>query len=193
MEKEGNYFLIEKEEEILASVEIVEHNEKISEFKNITAKEERILLKLLKEACKKVKSKRIYVKSTSKILEALQLTGFEEIKKNPPELSSGKYLAYDTIKNREDKSFSQIPDLVIIDGGKGQLTAGTKVFNKFDINIPYISLAKRLEEIFVPGNEQAILLEKNNEALKLVQRARDEAHRFAITFNKKLRSKRFQR
>lgn len=193
LKKEGNYYLIQKEEKALAWVQISEHNPKVSELKDLHSQEPNLLAKLLKEACKKAKGKRIYIKSNAKIQEELQLAGFEEIKKNPQELEKGKYLAYDRIKNKEDKSFSQIPDLVIIDGGKGQLSAATKVFQKLQIDIPYISLAKRLEEIFVPGRESSIILERNNEALKLLQRARDEAHRFAITFNKKLRSKKFQR
>jgi len=55
------------------------------------------------------------------------------------------------------------------------------------LKIPHISLAKRLEEIFIPGEKTSIILEKNNEALKLLQRARDEAHRFAVTFQREKR------
>ncbi len=85
-----------------------------------------------------------------------------------------------------------LADLIIIDGGKGQLNAAIaaltelEVFDKVDI----IGLAKRQEEVFKPGRSQAILLSRRSEALLLLQRARDEAHRFAITFHRKLRSKR---
>lgn len=125
--------------------------------------------------------------------------GFEEIKKVPKEITERKNynpkslcIAFEKLKLKEDSSFKEIPDLIIIDGGKGQLNAGTKVMEKLDLQIPYISLAKRLEEIFTPNSKTPILLERHNEALKLVQRSRDEAHRFAITFNKKLRSKKLR-
>jgi excinuclease ABC subunit C len=101
-------------------------------------------------------------------------------------------MAYDSFKYKEDESFSKIPDLVIIDGGKGQLSIAHEVFNKLNLNIFHISLAKRIEEIFLPGNPTPILLPHTDEALKLLQRARDEAHRFAISYNKELRRKKIK-
>lgn len=74
------------------------------------------------------------------------------------------------------------PDLMIIDGGKGQLSAVTSLLDAAKIDIPTVSLAKREEEIFVPGESTPILLPMDSEGLKLVQRMRDEAHRFAIGF-----------
>ena len=82
-----------------------------------------------------------------------------------------------------------LPNLIIIDGGKGQLSTAVSVLKEFDLNIPIIGLAKRLEEIFLPSKSIPILLPKNSIALFLLQRIRDEAHRFAITYHKKLRSK----
>src|SRR5574344_602964 len=82
------------------------------------------------------------------------------------------------------------PDLIIIDGGKGQLSSVMQVVNEMGISeIDFVSLAKREEEIFLPDNSKSIILPRNSSALFLVQRIRDEAHRFAITFHKKLRSK----
>lgn len=82
------------------------------------------------------------------------------------------------------------PDLVLIDGGKGHLGAALQVFLELGINdIPLASLAKENEEIFVPMMSESIILPRNSQGLYLVQRARDEAHRFAITFHRERRSK----
>jgi excinuclease ABC subunit C len=86
-----------------------------------------------------------------------------------------------------------VPDLLVIDGGKGQLGIAVKVLRKYNLQIAVIGLAKREEEIFIPGKSQAILLPKSNYALQLLQRLRDEAHRFAITFHRQLRSKQIRR
>ncbi len=77
------------------------------------------------------------------------------------------------------------PDLIVIDGGKGQLSAAASIFDLVDIDIPIISLAKREEEIFVPGSSTPLILEKGSEGYHLMQRMRDEAHRFAIGFYRK--------
>ena len=85
----------------------------------------------------------------------------------------------------------QLPDLILVDGGKGQLNAGVSVLNELGIEgISIIGLAKRLEEIFVPGKKDSIILPKNSPLLKLFQRIRDEAHRFAVRLHKKQRQKR---
>jgi excinuclease ABC subunit C len=81
-----------------------------------------------------------------------------------------------------------LPDLLVIDGGKGQVDAAFKVLKEMDLtDIPVIGLAKRLEEIVFPGSKPSILLKRSNPALQLLQRARDEAHRFAIKFQRKRR------
>jgi excinuclease ABC subunit C len=82
-----------------------------------------------------------------------------------------------------------MPELVIIDGGKGQLSTAVSVLRQHKLSVPIIGLAKRIEEIFLPGNSTPILLPQNSIALYLLQRIRDEAHRFAITYHRKLRSK----
>jgi excinuclease ABC subunit C len=89
------------------------------------------------------------------------------------------------------KSKWPTPDLVVIDGGKGQLSAVLPVLKPITYNLkplPVISLAKRIEEIFIPNKKNPILLSHDQPALKLLQRIRDEAHRFGITFHRKLRS-----
>ena len=88
------------------------------------------------------------------------------------------------------KAWTKQPDLVLIDGGKGHLGAALQVFLELGIDsVPLASLAKENEELFVPHTPEPIALPRNSQALFLVQRARDEAHRFAITFHRERRSK----
>ncbi len=83
-----------------------------------------------------------------------------------------------------------LPDLVIVDGGKGQLRAAVEVMRELGVyDIPTVGLAKRHEELFAPGEEAPIVLPRGSEALYLVQRVRDEAHRFAITYHRQVRRK----
>jgi excinuclease ABC subunit C len=82
------------------------------------------------------------------------------------------------------------PDLVIIDGGKGQLSAAVEVMDSLELSeIPIVGLAKEREEIFQKHSPDPVLLPRNSQALYLVQRVRDEAHRFAITYHRKVRGK----
>ena len=84
-----------------------------------------------------------------------------------------------------------LPQLIVIDGGKGQLNAATEVLRQLNLldKISIVGLAKRLEEIFYPGDPIPLILDKNSETLKVIQHLRDEAHRFGITFHRKMRSK----
>lgn len=86
----------------------------------------------------------------------------------------------------------RLPDLIIIDGGKGQLSSAVGILKELGIfdKVAIIGLAKRLEEVFFPGNSEAVLLPKTSSSLRLIQQLRDEAHRFAITYHRQLRSKR---
>ncbi|MDR0428979.1 MAG: excinuclease ABC subunit UvrC [Tannerellaceae bacterium] len=85
----------------------------------------------------------------------------------------------------------ELPQLIIIDGGKGQLNAATEVLINLGLKdkITIVGLAKRLEEIFYPNDPIPLILDKNSETLKIIQQLRDEAHRFGITFHRQLRSK----
>ena len=89
----------------------------------------------------------------------------------------------------KDESFSRLPDLILIDGGKGQLSYAYEVMQKSGVITQMISLAKRDEIIFKPFETDGIALEKSNFALRLLQRVRDESHRFAITFHRNKREK----
>jgi excinuclease ABC subunit C len=82
---------------------------------------------------------------------------------------------------KRDASFSSLPAVIMIDGGKGQLAAGMRALQPFaDLGVTILSLAKREEEVFVPGRTDPIELPRESEANQLLQRVRDEAHRFAI-------------
>jgi excinuclease ABC subunit C len=86
---------------------------------------------------------------------------------------------------------SELPDLIVIDGGKGQLSHAYEVLKELGISdIPIIGLAKRLEEVFVVGSSEALVLPRTSSSLRLLQQIRDEAHRFAIEFHRSLRDKR---
>mgnify|MGYP003304580464 FL=1 len=91
---------------------------------------------------------------------------------------------------RKDTKWTETPKLVLIDGGKGHLGAALQVFLELGINdVPLASLAKENEELFIPDFQEPIVLPRNSQGLYLVQRARDEAHRFAVTYHRKRRSK----
>ncbi len=92
---------------------------------------------------------------------------------------------------KKDASFSLLPDLVIIDGGKGQLGRAVEVLEKYELTekIPIVGLAKQQEEIFFPHKSDSMMLPRHSQALYLVQRIRDEAHRYGITAHRKKRQK----
>lgn len=91
--------------------------------------------------------------------------------------------------NETDQSFKRLPDLMLIDGGKGQLSKAKSVIDYFKLEIDVIGLAKKEEELFLPNRKESIKLNNNSEALFILQNIRDEAHRFAITENRRLRLK----
>jgi excinuclease ABC subunit C len=90
-----------------------------------------------------------------------------------------------------DESFAAVPNLVVIDGGKGQLSAALSAMQAYDLpRVAVISLAKRAEEVFVPGRPDPIVLPRESPGLQLLQRVRDEAHRFALGFHRQRRETR---
>jgi excinuclease ABC subunit C len=90
-----------------------------------------------------------------------------------------------------DASFATAPNLVVIDGGKGQLSAALAAMQAYDLpRVAVIALAKRIEEVFVPGQSDPIILSRHNPGLQLLQRIRDEAHRFALGFHRQRRETR---
>ena len=98
------------------------------------------------------------------------------------------FRAQDENEDVEGK-WTTLPDLVIVDGGKGQLNAALEALDEVGMQVPICGLAKEQEEIFLPGKHESILLPRDSQALFLVQRLRDEAHRFAITYHRNTRTK----
>ncbi|WP_337366189.1 excinuclease ABC subunit UvrC [Phascolarctobacterium sp.] len=110
----------------------------------------------------------------------------ESTEGKPDDFKSMQEVVYRRYRDYED-----LPSLVIIDGGKGQLSSALEVIRGLGLHeLPVIGLAKREEEIFTEGSSESILLDRESAPLHLIQRIRDEAHRFAITYHRKLRSKR---
>lgn len=112
----------------------------------------------------------------------------------PNDFASMEEIVYRRYRRMLDESQS-LPQLIIIDGGKGQLGAAVKSLEKLEIldRVKVIGIAKRLEEIFFPGDPLPLYINKKSESLKLIQQARNEAHRFALTFHRTKRSQGFVR
>ena len=93
----------------------------------------------------------------------------------------------------DDEKFNKLPDLMLIDGGKGQLSSAQAAMKTFASShlpdIPIVAMAKRIEEIFIPSKSEPIVLREDNPTLHMIQRLRDEAHRFAVTYHRRLRQK----
>ncbi len=102
------------------------------------------------------------------------------------------YLADQKRPIDERGKFSYPPNLIVVDGGKGQLSASVEVLRELGLedDIPIISLAKQFEEVFIPGQSESLRIPRQSEALYLLQRLRDESHRFAVNYHRQLRKKR---
>jgi excinuclease ABC subunit C len=93
-----------------------------------------------------------------------------------------------------DESFASVPALIVIDGGKGQLSAGLAELGPFrDLGVTVVSLAKRIEEVFLPGRGTPLVMPRDSAELQLLQRVRDEAHRFAVEFHRERRDRAMKR
>ena len=111
-----------------------------------------------------------------------------KIKRPPRVIPNDFAMMREVIKRRLTHKEWGKPDLIIVDGGKGQISSAMKALFEAEVDIPIIGIAKR-EETIITSDFKSIRLAKNSDALNLVKRIRDEAHRFAITYHKKLRSK----
>ncbi len=94
---------------------------------------------------------------------------------------------YSSLKEEKEPEY---PDLIMVDGGKGQLSSALEVLSELELtHIPVIGLAKRLEEVFLPGKSEAVIIPRTSSSLKLLQQIRDESHRFAVSYHQNLRGK----
>ncbi len=99
------------------------------------------------------------------------------------------YLAERDRAPDENSRFAYPPSLIVIDGGVGQLGRAVKVLDELGLDIPVVGLAKKMEEVYLPDQPDPVIIPRDAEALYLLQRVRDEAHRFAVTYHRNLRSK----
>ena len=108
----------------------------------------------------------------------------------PDDFASMEEVVYRRYKRLKDEN-EPLPQLIVIDGGKGQLGASLKALEKLGLRgeIAIVGIAKRLEEIFFPGDSLPLYLKKTSESLKVIQQLRNEAHRFGITHHRNRRSK----
>ncbi len=114
---------------------------------------------------------------------------WEKVKQERPDAVERLVLVYDVTQNKQDASLSSPPDLLVIDGGKGQLSAVVEVLQSSGLQIPVIGLAKREEEVFVPGKSMPIVFAQDSAAKFMLMRLRDEAHRFANRHRQKRAAK----
>ena len=94
-----------------------------------------------------------------------------------------------SLDQEQTESWRTMPDLVIVDGGKGQLSSAMRALSELGVDVPIAALAKENEELFLPGESLPVILPRDSQALYLVQRIRDEAHRFAVTYQRRKRTK----
>ncbi len=147
---------------------------------------------LLRKIIRSVKKGKIYMTMSASLEQEFAAMGFQYLQSVPPfvqetldhlngQASDGEFIAmlYDVSKNKPDPSLLHTPDLLMIDGGKGQLGFAVDVLKEYGLQIPVIGLAKREEEIFVPGNPVPLHFAKESQGRYLLMRLRDEAHRFA--------------
>jgi len=107
------------------------------------------------------------------------------------EVISRRFARLGVAGKEHDEGFASTPNLVVIDGGKGQLSAALAAMQAYDLpRVAVIALAKRIEEVYVPGYPGPIHLDPHNPGLQLLQRVRDEAHRFALGFHRQRRAAR---
>lgn len=189
------YFVASKNKKALGLVRLLKGKETSFLLKSlyVTPKSRKLGLAnaLLRYALEKNKAKRVYVSCIPEMKTFYEHFGFEVVKKFPEEFSEDLkplLMAYDPSKYF-DPSFRAKPDLIVIDGGKGQLSAALKSRDALGVTIPMIGLAKREEDVFVEGKSFPLLIPKDSQALYLLRRIRDEAHRFAITFQRGTRKK----
>ncbi|WP_297979695.1 excinuclease ABC subunit UvrC [uncultured Methanobrevibacter sp.] len=117
---------------------------------------------------------------------------YDKIRYNEEQLSKKNKEHIETI-DIEPLKLGEEPNLIVIDGGKGQLGMAVDVLREYNLtHIPIIGLAKEFEEIYVPNSSFPIIIPQDNEALHLLQQVRDESHRFAVTYHRKLRSKKIE-
>lgn len=148
---------------------------------------------LVQTLCKKQTKGKLYIGIPAEQENAYARLGFRYVREVPSAVKIANdhiCMMYEAAKNKPDASLTSTPDLLVIDGGKGQLSAIVDVLKEYQLKIPVVGLAKREEEVFLPGASLPIDLPNNSEASFLLQRLRNEAHRFANAHREKRLEKR---
>ncbi len=193
-----DYFVARRGEEVVGFCRLFLYPGEVLTLRSVWVKEEerghRLGQALVRTALATVKKGKVYVHiSKDSLLEYYAELGFQTVTTPPdvlqkkldgwaalhPGVPPGMILLYLVSKQKADESFTDRPDLLLIDGGKGQLGAVTDVLKELNLTIPVASLAKREEEIFLPGERVSLAVPPDSPARFLLQRLRDEAHRFA--------------
>ncbi len=189
--KSQNTYQLKYNKKLLSEITVLESNKLKTYIKPFPTPRENLPAQI-KKIIEKFNTRRVYLQIPTKDLRKYETIGFQEVKTDVDHFTSKRQktiIVYDKNRNFEDPSFKKIPDLIVIDGGKGQLSHAVKAMQDHKLEIPIISLAKKFEEIFLPGNSHSIQLDATDPARLLLQHLRDEAHRFAIEYNRKLREK----
>ena len=142
---------------------------------------------LIRKLLKNVKKGKVYTVVKSDLEAKYSELGFRHVQKKPEVFSrrKGLVMVYIVSDHKTDKSFSSRPDLMVIDGGKGQLSSVAEVLKDLNLDIPTIGLAKREEEVFMIGHKESAVFPKDSQGKFLLMRLRDEAHRFANAHREK--------
>jgi excinuclease ABC subunit C len=182
---------------IVAFARLREHDGKLLELSSLWVEEEfrggKLGQFLARKLLHSLKKGKVYVRVGEALEQYYASVGFRHVLKSPevfqkrweaykkehPDAVERLVMVYDTLQHKPDVSLSAEPDLIVIDGGKGQLGVGIEVLKNFELDIPVIGLAKREEEVFVPGKSVSVLFPSDSPAKFLLMRLRDEAHRFA--------------
>lgn len=191
-----DFYVVEHSKKIVARGALEKLSDKTDRISHLWVDEKERGKKLghfiMRKLIDRSRQSRLYKVCRPELEEYYLMMGWERIKEAPREVTDGAqqgalFLAYQ--KKKMDLSFTSVPDLIVIDGGKGQLGAAHDVLFSKGLKVPMISLAKREEELFLPGRSRPIDLPADSEASYLLQRLRDEAHRFAIEANRSSRGK----
>jgi len=194
--KTGEWFVVEEEKTLKGFLHLIVYDPEKS-LKKFVIKFLEIndgvdMAAVIKKLVEKVKASRVYLHCALTEQSKFEEIGFQHLQKIPEVFATElnkTYIVFDKTKHVTDKSFKKTPDLIIIDGGKGQLSSAQKAMKKYDLTVPMISLAKREEEIFRPDRSDPIILEHSDPILHMIQHIRDESHRFAVSYHQKLRLK----
>jgi len=189
-----NFLVGRKGDVIVTFVRSYDHKGDIVELRSLWVddkyRKNRLGQFLIRKMLHKLKKDKVYLTTDPKLQEYYAEIGFQYVHTPPKPMEKQikgdiMVMVHIASEHKDDSSLSEKPDLILIDGGKGQLSSAVKVLKEYDLKIPVIGLAKREEEIFIPDEKEPIELVKDSQAQFLLQRIRNEAHRFANEHRKK--------